>query len=73
MPILRDKFDFEIGTLIKSPCKECEDRRLVFPGCTRECRLLDEIQTLLASGICCSRNHSPAEDFTICIEPQKSR
>jgi hypothetical protein len=53
MAITRNKFDFDIGYLIKSPCKECEksDR---FPNCEEECITLDEVQTILAEGISCS-------------------
>lgn len=48
--IKRDKFDFEIGYLTKSPCTECEYRHYM-PECRENCRLLDEIRTVLARGI----------------------
>ncbi|MCF8045554.1 MAG: hypothetical protein K9J83_06815 [Desulfarculaceae bacterium] len=48
--IKRDRFDFEIGYLTKSPCTECEHRNKI-PECRENCRVLDEIRTLLAKGI----------------------
>jgi len=52
MTVRRDKFDFEIGYFIKSPCRECNTRER-FPECIEECSILDKIQTTLASGISC--------------------
>jgi len=48
--INRDKFDFEIGYLTKSPCLVCKHRAQL-PLCHSECLVLDKIQTLLARGI----------------------
>ena len=48
--INRDRFDFEIGYLTKSPCLTCKNRSEL-PECHSECILLDKIQTLLARGI----------------------
>ncbi len=53
MPIKRDKFDFEIGYLLESPCRHCIYRRNL-PECSERCRLMDEIKGLLARGISCS-------------------
>ena len=41
-------FDFEVGHLIKSPCKDCR-RYCIFPRCIAECTLLDKIQDLLST------------------------
>ncbi|MBN1930603.1 MAG: hypothetical protein JW786_03220 [Desulfobacterales bacterium] len=60
----KHKFDFEIGYLIKSPCKECS-RRKNFPKCADECEMLNKIQTFLAQGVSCTRNFSASESFTI--------
>ena len=49
------KFDFEIGHLIKSPCKECVKRKY-FPNCINDCRLLDKINSILSESISCTRN-----------------
>jgi hypothetical protein len=48
------RFDFEIGYLIKSPCRGCEDRPL-FPQCIKACRILDDIHTLMAESVSCSK------------------
>ena len=47
------KFDFEIGYLIKSPCKACDNRH-DFPRCADNCVLLDRIQQMLAGAISCT-------------------
>jgi hypothetical protein len=72
MPIQRPKyadnqFDFDIGHLQKSPCRECY-RSSLFPSCFDDCDLLDRIQTTLARSVLTSRDHSPAESFAIHIE-----
>ena len=46
----RDRFDFEIGYLTKSPCLGCKNRPQL-PKCHNDCPLLDQIQTTLARGI----------------------
>jgi len=52
--VFRHRFDFEVGYLIKSPCRECRnDSRL--PGCADDCVVLEEIQTILAESISCTR------------------
>ena len=53
MSVKRDKFDFEIGYLVKSPCKECINRDNL-PKCSNECSLLDRIQVILSRGVSCS-------------------
>ena len=62
MTIIRDKFDFDIGYLIQSPCKTCTERN-AFPSCMGGCRILHEIQTLLARGISCTRDIAAFEIF----------
>jgi len=52
--VLKYRFDFEIGYLIKSPCRECRSGRRL-PGCAKDCVLLKEIQTILAESISCTR------------------
>lgn len=56
MVIFRDIFDFEIGYLAKSPCKDCI-RRKELPECTEQCRTLSEIQYKLARGVSCTGRH----------------
>jgi len=53
--MFRNKFDFEVGYLIKSPCRECKERK-TFPICIDECNILDSIQNILAEGISCTKN-----------------
>lgn len=54
--VLRYRFDFEVGYLIKSPCRECQsDSRL--PGCADDCVVLEKIQTILAESISCTRRY----------------
>ncbi len=58
MTFFKFKFDFEVGNLIKSPCKNC-DKRKDFPKCVDDCESLDKIQTLLAQGRSCSKSFDP--------------
>ena len=48
------RFDFEIGYLIKSPCRECEVRS-DFPVCADTCVTLGRIQAILSEGISSTR------------------
>jgi hypothetical protein len=59
-------FDFEIGTLIQSPCRCCEMRSLL-PDCCQECDLLAQIQMTLAGGISSGHSISPAEDYCLAV------
>ncbi|MFP4668783.1 MAG: hypothetical protein ACLFMN_08305 [Desulfobacterales bacterium] len=56
MYIIRDVFDFEVGYLKKSPCRDCSRSREL-PDCAEQCSLLDRIQTMLAKGVSCSGRH----------------
>ncbi len=56
MVIIRDMFDFEIGYLAKSPCKDCR-YRADFPSCMDACRILEEIQLTLAKGVSSTGRH----------------
>ncbi len=44
------RFDFEIGYLVKSPCKECDVRPL-FPECMKHCEVLERIHILLSDTV----------------------
>ncbi len=48
------RFDFEIGYLIKSLCKDC-DKKDNFPECADNCKILDEIHDVLSKAVSCSR------------------
>lgn len=48
------RFDFDIGYLAKSPCRECTERD-GFPECIDACPLLDKIHEILMESISCTR------------------
>ena len=48
------RFDFEIGYLTKSPCKNCV-RKKDIPECIDECNMLDKIHTVLLEAVSCSK------------------
>jgi hypothetical protein len=58
------RFDFDIGYLVKSPCRECIDRYL-FPDCMHSCLPLDRIRAVLANSVSCSRSHASVESDAI--------
>ena len=53
--IYNHRFDFEIGYLIKSPCKNC-DTIGCLPDCSEKCDTLDQIHTILSDSVSCTRN-----------------
>ena len=57
-------FDFDIGYLVKSPCKDCTTRP-IFPDCMDDCKILDQIQTLLSESMSCANNFSTAEPYDV--------
>ena len=57
LPKYLQQFDFEIGYLVKSPCRDC-GRHTTFPGCVDTCDIIAQIQTVLAQSISCTRNRS---------------
>lgn len=59
--------DFEIGHLVKSPCKECAEK-LLFPKCMPSCAILDRIQTRLARGVSSTLPHMPWEPFSVNVD-----
>ena len=48
------KFDFEVGYLVRSPCRACEQVNKL-PTCSRSCLQLARVQTLQADSISCAR------------------
>ncbi len=50
----RSRFDFEIGYLVKSPCKDCVHRS-EFPRCRENCEIIDRIHAVLAETVSCQR------------------
>ena len=59
-------FDFELGSLLESPCKRCHMKSYL-PRCTDDCKVLDSIQKQLAGGISSVKSFSPCESYTLMI------
>lgn len=57
-------FDFNVGYLVKSPCKECATRES-FPGCMDDCEILEQIQNALSESISCANNFSVTETYDV--------
>jgi hypothetical protein len=68
----RHRFDFDIGYLVKSPCRECIDRYL-FPDCMESCISLDKIRTVLANSVSCSRSYASIESHAIFQESRDEK
>lgn len=60
-------FDFDIGYLVKSPCKDCITRDNL-PSCIQGCKILHQIQTVLADSIPSETNFSPVETWDVPAE-----
>ena len=48
------QFDFDVGYLVKSPCRCCEKQKNL-PQCAHACHLLDRVRGILADTISCAR------------------
>jgi len=57
-------FDFDIGYLVKSPCKECLSRENL-PTCIQDCGIIHKIQTVLADTIPSELSISPVETYDV--------
>jgi hypothetical protein len=68
----KHRFDFEIGYLVKSPCKNCKMRHR-FPDCIDECEVLDKIQTLMSGAVSSTRAFSDLESFAISSEDMRRK
>ncbi len=60
-------FDFDIGYLVKSPCRDCVSRE-VLPTCIEGCKILDQIQTVLADSIPSETSLSPVDTYDVPAE-----
>jgi len=49
------RFDFEIGYLVKSPCRECDRRKTYFPDCSENCMMLGKVQNVLSASVSCHK------------------
>jgi hypothetical protein len=65
MPI--QKLDYDIGHLVKSPCRECRSYGM-FPDCMDSCATLDRVRTALSNSLSCVHNHSALESFSLGLE-----
>ncbi len=58
-PLTNDRFkcqfDFDLGYLVKSPCRDCDQRESAFPDCSQNCHLLAQVQTALSSSVSCNK------------------
>lgn len=70
--VVHRKFDFDIGNLIKSPCRQCRDRAQL-PKCADTCEMIDRIQTRLARGISTTHSHSALEPFAVYTDRLKDK
>jgi hypothetical protein len=59
---LKQKFDYEIGYLVKSPCRDCATYAS-FPECMERCALLDRVQSALCDSLSSVNNFSAAESY----------
>ncbi len=57
-------FDFDIGYLVKSPCRDCLTQGSL-PDCIQGCEILDRIQTILADSISSETSFSPVETYDV--------
>lgn len=63
----KKRFDFDIGYLVKSPCRDCVTRSQ-FPACMAACPVLDNVQRKLARGVCSTQSPSALESYAVLIE-----
>lgn len=59
---LSQKFDYEIGYLVKSPCRDCGSYGS-FPDCMDRCTVLDRVQSALCDSLSSVNNYSAAESY----------
>ena len=66
-------FDFDVGCLVKSPCRDCP-MKADLPQCVMGCGLLQQVQSVLASGISSTRSqtyytiHMPSRAFPAVLD-----
>ena len=65
--MLIHKFDYDLGHLVKSPCRECRSYGM-FPDCIDSCATLDRVQTALSNSLSCVHNHSALESIPLRLE-----
>lgn len=60
-------FDFDIGYLVKSPCRDCVTQDKL-PDCIQNCEILDKIQHVLADSISSETSISQLETYDVPAE-----
>lgn len=66
------RLDYEIGHLVKSPCKGCLIRHR-FPGCIPDCDTLDRVQTRLSRSISSTYAFSQLESYTLHLDEKSDK
>ena len=62
-----NSFDFDIGYLVKSPCRDCGTREDM-PECIQGCEILGQIQAILAYSIPSEKSISELETYNVPTE-----
>ena len=64
---LTQKFDYDMGYLVKSPCRGCGNYP-AFPDCMDRCVLLDRVQNALSDSLSSVHNYSSVESYSLPLE-----
>lgn len=68
----KKRFDFELGYLVKSPCKSCVYRSSI-PDCMDRCQVLDRVQTTLARSVVTTCRFSQLEPYSVLLEDRAKK
>ena len=60
------KFEFDVGHIAKSPCRDCYFKKDL-PGCSENCEKLKRLQNQLIGCVSCSNGFHPLEAYTISL------
>ena len=61
------KFDYDSGYLVKSPCRNCGSYA-AFPECMDRCALLDRVQNALCDSLSSVNNYSASESYCLPLD-----
>ena len=59
-----NRLDLDIGFVTKSPCRECFMKNNL-PMCSKDCKILIQLQKLLVGIISCSNDFSEVEAYSL--------
>jgi hypothetical protein len=65
------RFDFEVGSLDRSPCRHCQNR-FRLPECMHDCKLIGMVQQQLTQVISCNHAVSELDTYTLSL-PDRNR